>query len=250
MPEAQENSVLTSLKELRRQEEERVSMEKAKAEAKAEADRRAKEEAERRAKEEVERARRAEEDRKKRAEEEKLAREREEKLRVEEAERRARIEAETSLQRERMRLEVEAKAAVQSKPAPKGLIIGIVVGVLVIGTAVFMKITADHRAESAARAQASEKEKQELLRKQQEQELAFQAQIARLTKQLGEAKSEADREALKRQIDEATSRRAASSSSGASHTRAPRETTSAKPEAPRNYIKEKKKISDDPLDGL
>ena len=47
MPEAQENSVLTSLKELRRQEEERVKQEKAKAEAKADADRRAKEEAER-----------------------------------------------------------------------------------------------------------------------------------------------------------------------------------------------------------
>ena len=247
MAEAQENSVLTSLKELRRQEEERVRQEKAKAEARSEAERQAKEETERRAKEEAEQARRDEEDRKKRAEEEKVAREREERLRVEEAERRARVDAEMRLQRERMQLEVQAKAAVQARPAPKGLIIGIVIGVLVIGAAVVAKIKSDHAAAETQARIAAQKEKDELLRKQQEQELAFQAQIAKLTRQLSEAKSEADREALRQQIAEASSRRAASSA--ASHARPSKEAT-PKPEAPKQYIKEKKKISDDPLDGI
>ena len=247
MPEAQENSVLTSLKELRRQEEERVKQEKAKAEAKADAERRTREETERRMKEEAERARSEEENRRKRAEEDKLAREREERLRVEEADRRARVDAEMKLQHERMRLEVEARAAVQGKPAPKGLIIGIVVGVLVIGAVVVATINSYHaKAEEQAKAMA-QKDRDELVRKQQEQELTFQAQIAKLNRQLSETKSEADREALKRQIDEANSRRAASSAAG--HARSPKETT-AKPEAPQKYIKDKKKVSDDPLDGL
>jgi hypothetical protein len=247
MPEAQENSVLTSLKELRRQEEERVKQEKAKAEAKTEAERQAREGTERRAKEEAEQARREEESRKKRAEEEKLAREREEKLRVEEAERRARIDAEMKLQHERMRLEVEAKAAVQGKSAPKGLIIGIVIGVLVIGVGVVAKIKSDHAADEAQARAAAQKERDELLRKQQEQELAFQAQIAKLTRQLSEAKSDADREALRQQIEQANSRRA--NAAAATRARSPKE-SAPKPEVPQNLIKAKKQVSNDPLDGL
>jgi hypothetical protein len=247
MSEAQENSVLTSLKELRKQEEERVRQEKAKADARLEADRQAKEEADRRVKEEAEQARREEENRKKRIEEDKLARERDEKLRYEAAERQARIDAEMKLQHERMRLEVEAKAAVQSKPAPKGLIIGIVIGVLVIAGGVLAKIKSDHAAVEAQARITAQKEKDELLRKQQEQELAFQAQIAKLTKQLTEAKTEAEREALKRQIDEASSHRAASSSAAR-----PKSTkdTPAKPGAPQDLIKAKKQVSNDPLDGI
>jgi hypothetical protein len=247
MPEAQENSVLTSLKELRRQEEERVKQEKAKAEAKAEAERREKEENERRAKQETEQARLAEEDRKKRAEEDKLAREREESLRVEEAERRARIDAEMKLQHERMRLEVEARATVQAKPAPKGLIIGIVIGVLVIGAGVVAKIKSDHAAAETQARVAAQKEKDELLRKQQEQELAFQAQITKLTKQLSEAKSDADREALRQQIAEASSRRATAAAATRSR---PSKETASKPEAPQKLIKDKRQVVMDPLDGL
>jgi colicin import membrane protein len=248
MAEAQENSVLTSLKELRKQEEERVKQEKARAEAKAEAERQAKEEAQRRAKEQAEQARREEEERKKRAEDEKLAREREEKLRVEEAERRARIDAEMKLQHERMRLEVEAKAAVaaQGKTAPKGLIIGIVAGALVISGGVVWKIKSDHAAAEAQARIAAQKERDELVRKQQEQEAALQAQIARLSKQLTEAKTEAERDALKRQIEEASSRHAASA---ANRTRASKDTAS-KPSAPQELIKAKKQVSNDPLDGI
>jgi hypothetical protein len=246
MSEVHENSVLTSLKELRKQEEERVKQEKAKAEAKAESERRAKEDSERRAREEVEEARRQEEDRKRRIEEEKLAKEREERIRVEESERRHRVDAEMKLQHERMRLEVEAKAATQAKPAPKGLIIGIVIGVLVIAGGVVMKIKSDHAAsEKKARIEAQKRE-EDLLRKQQEQETAFQAQITKLTKQLTEAKTEAERESLKRQIEEASSHRAAAS--------AARKPASAKEASPKPaagpLIKDKRKVSDDPLEGL
>jgi hypothetical protein len=110
-------------------------------------------------------------------------------------------------------LDVEVKATVQAKPAPKGLIIGIVIGVLVIGGAVLAKIKLDHAAVVARARNTVQMEIAELVRKQREQELAFHAQIAKLTKQLTEAKTEAEREALRRQIDEASSHRAASSSS-------------------------------------
>jgi uncharacterized membrane-anchored protein YhcB (DUF1043 family) len=170
----------------------------------------------------------------------------EERIRVEETERRHRVDAEMKLQHERMRLEVEAKAATQAKPAPKGLIIGIVIGVLVIAGGVVMKIKSDHAAsEKKARIEAQKRE-DDLLRKQQEQEAAFQAQVAKLTKQLTEAKTEAERESLKRQIEEASSHRAAAS--------AARKPASAKEASPKPaagpLIKDKRKISDDPLEGL
>ena len=138
-------------------------------------------------------------------------------------------------------------AAVQTKPAPKGLIIGIVIGVLVIGAGVVAKIKSDHAAAEAQARIVAQKERDELVRKQQEQEMAFQAQIARLTKQLGEAKSDADREALRQQIEQANSRRAASNAA----TRArPQKETTAKSEAPQKLIKDKKQVSNDPLDGI
>jgi hypothetical protein len=102
------------------------------------------------------------------------------------------------------------------------------------------------KAEEQAKALA-QKERDELVRKQQEQELAFQAQIARLTKQLSEAKSDADREALRQQIEQANSRRAASNA--ATRARSQKETP-AKSEAPQKLIKDKKPVSNDPLDGI
>jgi colicin import membrane protein len=98
-----ENSVLFSLKELRRLEDERV---------KAEADaRRAQAEAERLAKTEAEQRARDEETRRAREEEE---RQREDRLRVEEAERRARVEGELRL-RERQLLEEQRQRHVQRR---------------------------------------------------------------------------------------------------------------------------------------
>src|SRR5499426_2949939 len=92
-----ENSVLFSLKELRRLEDERVKAEADARRAQAEAERRAKAEAEQRARDEASRRAREEEERRRRVESEREARERENRLRLEEAERRARVEGELRL---------------------------------------------------------------------------------------------------------------------------------------------------------
>jgi len=99
-----ENSVLFSLKELRRIENERLKAEADARKAQAEAERRSQVEAEERARAEEIRRVREEEERRTRAESERAARDREDRLRVEEAERRARVEGELKL-RERQLLE-------------------------------------------------------------------------------------------------------------------------------------------------
>ena len=97
-----ENSVLFSLKELRRLEDERVKAEADARRAQAEAERRAKVEAEQRARDEETRRAREEEERRRRAESEREARQREDRLRVEEAERRARVEGELKLREQQL----------------------------------------------------------------------------------------------------------------------------------------------------
>jgi hypothetical protein len=97
-----ESSVLFSLKELRRLEDERVKAEADARTARAEAERRAKAEAEERARDEEARRVREEEERRRRAESEREARQREDRLRVEEAERRARVEGELQLRKEQL----------------------------------------------------------------------------------------------------------------------------------------------------
>src|SRR6185369_16742017 len=77
MFEQRENSVLFSLKELRRIEDDRIRQEEADVQARVEAERHAREEAERRAREEVERRARDEADRVRKIEDDKLAHERE-----------------------------------------------------------------------------------------------------------------------------------------------------------------------------
>ena len=100
-----ENSVLFSLQELRRLEDERVKAEADARRAQAEAERRAKLEAEQRARDEETRRAHDEEERRRRAESEREARQREDRLRVEEAERRARVEGELKLKEQLLREE-------------------------------------------------------------------------------------------------------------------------------------------------
>jgi hypothetical protein len=109
-----ENSVLFSLKELRRLEDERVKAEADARRAQAEAERRAKLEAEQRARDEETRRAREEEERRRRAESEREARQREDRLRVEEAERRARVEGELRL-RERQLIEEQRQRHVHGR---------------------------------------------------------------------------------------------------------------------------------------
>jgi hypothetical protein len=254
MLDSRDNSVLKSLKELRRQEEDRVKKERAEAEARSEAERRAKEEAERRAREATERAKREEAERLQRIEQEKLDREREERLRLEEAERRARIEAETQLQQERMRLDAQVKSAAKGKGAPMGVIVGIVVAVLAIAGGVIFKIKADHQkqlraAQAAEEARGREVEAAKL--QLAEEQHRFEQLEAKFKRQLAEAKSDAERAAIQKQLDEARATRAAhASSSRSSASREKAEKKEAAPSAPQQLIKSKKSISDDPLDGL
>jgi len=249
MLDSRDNSVLKSLKELRKQEEDRVKKERAEAEARAEADRRAKEDAERKVKDEAERAKREEAERIRRAEEEKESREREERIRVEESERRARIEAETKLQQERMRLEAQVKSAVQAKKTPVGAIVGIVAVVLIIAGGIIFKIKSDHEKQLAA--QQVEKEQAVELEKARraEQEKKYEAMEAMLKKQIAEAKSDAERLAIQKQLDDAHRSHAAGGGSKAATPKDKKDTGSASAPAPA-LIKSKKSVSDDPLEGL
>ena len=256
MLDSRDNSVLKSLKELRKQEEERVNKERAEVEAKADAARRAKEEAERRAKEEIERAKRDEEDRIRRAQEEKEAREREERLRLEESERRARIEAETTLQQERMRLEAQAKSAAQvaaqAKGTPVKAIVAVVAVVAVIAVGVIFKIKADHQKQLADQQAEQQAERERDKLRLAEQEKRFEQMEGSLRKQIAEAKSDAERAAFQKQLDDATrARHAATASSRSTATgkdRDKKDTSGSTPALP--AIHERKKVSDDPLDGL
>ena len=250
MLDTRDNSVLKSLKELRKQEEDRVSKERAELDARTEAERRSKEEAERKAKAEVERVKREEEDRIKRTEEENLAREREERLRLEESERRARIEAETKLQQERMRLEAQVKSAVQAKKTPVGAIIGIVAVVLVIAGGVIFKIKADHEKEIAAQQAERDRDIEREKLRAAEQEKKFELLVGNLKKQIAEAKSDAERVAIQKQLDDATRARShAASGAKAAPAGAKGKSDSSSTPAPA-LIKTKRSVSDDPLDGL
>jgi hypothetical protein len=252
MLDSRDNSVLKSLKELRKQEEDRVNKERTEAAARVEADRRSKDEAERKAKDESERVRRDEEARLARIEEEKQAREREERLRLEESDRRARIEADTQLQQEKMRLDAQVKTAAKAaKSAPMGLIAGIVVAVLVVAGGVIYKITADHQKQLAAQ----EIEKREAIERGNlrtaEQERKFELLESSYKKQLAEAKSDAERSAIQKQLDDARASRHAVSSSRPASTGKDKETKKESGSAPSpKLIQDRKKISDDPLDGL
>jgi hypothetical protein len=250
MLDTRDNSVLKSLKELRKQEEDRVKKERSEAEARAEAERRAKEEAESRIRAEAERAKREEAERIQRAENEKDAREREERIRVEESERRARIEAETHLQKERMRLEAQVKTAVQAKKTPVGAIIGIVAFVLLIAGGIIYKIKADHERQRAVDQSERDREREREKLRLAEQERKLELLEASFKKQLAEAKSDAERLAIQKQLDDARARsHAAGVGTKASAKTDKKDPGSASGPAPA-LIKTKKAVSDDPLDGL
>jgi hypothetical protein len=250
MLDSRDNSVLKSLKELRKQEEDRVKKERSEAEARADAERRAKEEIERKTKDEAERAKREEADRIQRAEAEKDAREREERIRVEESERRARIEAETHLQKERMRLEAQVKTAVQAKKTPVGAIVGIVAVVLMIAGGVIYKIKSDHEKQRATDQAERDREREREKLRQAEQERKMELLEASFKKQLAEAKSDAERLAIQKQLDDARARSHAASGGTKSAAKTEKKDNSSGSTPAPALIKTKKAVSDDPLDGL
>lgn len=222
MAERRPNSVLFSLKELRRIEDDRV-----KAEEDAEVQRRvqeqqAKDDAIRRAREEEERKARDAEDAARRAREEEERRIREEQLRLQESERRARVEAEMKLEQSRIAMEIDAKARAKKLPWP---LIGTIIGVLVIGVAAlgyfsYQKSKKEEQIQAELKkqredAEKARKEAEARERAFQEQQTAAQKKIEELVASLTSAKSDAQRKALQNQIAAERDRAAAAATARA-----------------------------------
>jgi len=147
-----ENSVLFSLKELRRFEDERVKAEADARRAQAEAERRAKAEAEQRARDEETRRAREEDERRRCVQSEREAREREDRLRVEETERRARVEGELKL-REQLLREEQRQRHVQGRVFGRSAWMAVAAGAamfVAIGAGLVAWTSRQHQAEKQA----------------------------------------------------------------------------------------------------
>ena len=236
-----ENSVLFSLRELRRIEDDRVKKEQDAARAKAEAERQAKEAADRAARDAEERRIRDEAERARMAREEEEQREREGHLRVQEAERRARVEGEMRINEERMRLEMQHK----KKHSPVKAVLT-VAGVIVLAAAgIGYKMYSQHQAELASeRAERARVEAQA-----RKDRAALEAKLVGIERnmndQLAKAKTEEERQKIR--IAAAEAKAAAQGSR-----QAPRHTTTKTEEKAVQLPKSKGKreISDNPLEGL
>ncbi len=248
MSDRRENSVLFSLKELRKIEDDRVQREQDDLAARREAERAAKEAAERAARELEQRLRREEEDRVRSAEEAKQKRIREEQLRLEEAERRARVEADMQLQQERMRLEVQHRA----KNSPVKAVVGVSLVIIAIAGGLGYKMYTQHQNELAANKAAlelAERQKAQLAMAAAKAEAEYRAQISTIKKEMDDKLAHATNDAERARIREEATRQAmaAKSKHGSSGAKSSDSGSSSA-----NKIKNpgKHEISDNPLDGL
>jgi hypothetical protein len=237
----EENSVLFSLKELRRLEDDRIRQEHDERLAKAEAERQEREASQRRATEEAERLRREEIDRVQRAVDEKENRSREEQMRLAEAERRARIEGEHRLQEERMRLEIQSRK--HSSPM-KGIAVAVGVMVVLAGGLLF-KVRSDNNAELEASRAAALKQEQEFAKREQETQRKYQAMVDQKSRDLATAKSEEERNRIRKEMEDEREKERARRD----RTRRQATTPSNRPSTP-PAVKRPREITDDPLDGL
>ena len=203
MAERRENSVLFSLSELRKIEEDRIRQEDDQRKAVAEAARQAQIEAERRAREEEERKRKEADEfaMRERLEKERIAHEANHK--IQEVERRARVEADAKLREQQMHLEMQMKA---KSPPVKAIVT--VVGILfvvVCGLGYYMwsshedekKALIAQREQEARARQLAEQKTQEL----QKQIASIEAEQNQLESQLREAKTEAQRAAIQQKME-------------------------------------------------
>jgi hypothetical protein len=244
MSESRENSVLFSLKELRRIEDDRVRKEQEDARARAEADRAAKEAAVRRAREEEEQRRRDEEERLRRIEEDKAAKLREEQLRLQESENRHRVDGELRLQEERMRLELQARKS--SSPIKAVVTVSLVL--VAIAGGLGWKMYSQHQAEMAFAAA----ERARLEASNQAAQVEFEKKMAAIQKDMND-KLQREHDAVKQQRirDEAAAeqQRAEAVRQEAAR-RVPSHKADKDETKPLRPHFEKKKVSDDPLEGL
>ncbi len=235
-----ENSVLFSLRELRRIEDDRVKKEQETTRAKAEAERQAKEAAERATREAEERRIRDEAERARLAKEEEEHREREGSLRVQEAERRARVEGEMRINEERMRLEMQHK----KKHSPVKAVLGVTAVLVLLGGGIGYKMYSQHQAELAT--ERAERARIEAQARKDRAEL--EAKLVGIEKnmndQLARAKTEEERQRIR---IKAAEDKAAAQGKTVRHTAQPK--VEEKPTTlPK--VKGKREISDNPLDGF
>ncbi len=243
----EENSLLFSLKELHKLEEDRQREEEDARVAAIEADRRAKEDAERAVREAEEARIKAQKDAEKRAREEKERKEMEDRVRLEEAERRARIEAQARIEENRLAAEAEA---IRTKPIPWKLI-GAVAAALVTLSVVILIVV--NRSQAASKMEArrqliakldaerkSDKDEQARLQKVLTEKMG---EVDRISKMLGSATDEKERIELARQARDAARRASAAAAEADSQRRAAKERE-------KKAKFERCKGSDDPLCGI
>jgi hypothetical protein len=247
MAERRENSVLFSLRELRTIEEDRVKGEEEAEKARIAAEIRAREEAERQRREAEEAKIRAEQERVRQNELEKERIAHDAQVRLQEAERRAQIEAGTRL--EQARIEADARARMDAKKFPTGMVVAGVGGLVVVAGIVMGILVHNHNVELAQ--QQAELQRQAKLQAD-EIKKAADAQAAALKKELDglqaaldKTQDEAERNKIRAQM--AAASHAATKSSGGSKTaKSDSGSTPAAPAKPKIKVGE----SNDPLQGL
>jgi colicin import membrane protein len=237
-----ENSVLFSLRELRRIEDDRVKKEQDAARAKAEAERQAREEADRLAREAEERRVREEAERARMAKEAVEQREREEQLRLQEAERRARVEGEMRINEERMRLEMQHK----KKHSPIKAVLGVAGALVLLGGGIGYKMYSQHQTELAAERAERERIAAQARKERAELEAKLVGIEKNMNDQLAKAKTEEERARIRAAAAEAKA--------VAQGKPAPRHAGGTKTEADTKKTVvptfKKREISDNPLDGF
>jgi hypothetical protein len=246
-----ENSVLFSLKELRRLEDERVKAEADARRVEEQAERRAKAEAEQRTREEEARRVREEEERRQRVESEREARQREDRLRLEEAERRARVEGELKL-REQQSFEKQRRRHLQERRFGRSAWVAAAAG------ATLVLALAGGLAAWTSRQHMAEKKALELeLARQSEQaqaaQLAFDAKIRALEEKaqryLGEARTAKDQARILGDLRREKQALEAARPRPPRRIAAPMQPTAAPPPATFR-VPRKPQINNEPLGGL
>jgi hypothetical protein len=242
----QENSVLVSLKELRRHEDQRVKAEADARRAQVEAERRARAEAEQRARDEEMRRVREEEERRKRAASEREARDREDRLRLEEAERRARVEGELKL-RERQVLEEQRLRHTQGRRFGRSAWIATAVGAalfVTVGGGLAARASREHRAEK----QALEREIAQARAAQQDFDAQIRALEEKARHDVAEAKTAKEQARILSDLQR--QKRALEARLRSPRRPTPPTQPTAAPPRPRLGVPGKPQIKDDPLGAL
>jgi hypothetical protein len=245
-----ENSVLFSLKELRRLEDERVKAEADARRAQAEAERRAKVEAEQRARDEETRRALEEEERRRRAESEREARQREDRLRVEEAERRARVEGELKL-REQLLLGEQRQRHVQGRRFGRSAGMAAATGALLfvaVGGGLTAWASRQHQAEKESLGREIARRDEQARAAQLEFEAKLRALEEKAQHDVADAKTPKDQARVLGDLKRQRQALEAVRPRPPRRTAPPMQPTAA-PSKPRFGVPQKPEIIDDPLGG-